>query len=119
MVEKNFDTVFLGLDGQPQKEAEFVTDPATGKQVMRASEKDLTFRSIIMGVLMEPRLSEGKDANEKLDNFKLAMKIDKGGVQDVTAKQIVKIQEYVNKAHGPLVVGRMKEFLEGLSKEEE
>ncbi|MDI1227387.1 MAG: hypothetical protein PSY14_06870 [bacterium] len=74
--------------------------------------KPLTAGTIIVDVLSANYVDEKIDGSQKVDRYKLAVRINEGGPQPLSPKEIVLIQQLLAKTMGPLIVGPLYELLE-------
>ena len=76
------------------------------------SGKNVTLKTCAVAALINPSQEDVKTADEKIANFSLAVKLQKGGVQDLKAEEIVKMKDAIGKYFGVLIVGRCLEILD-------
>ena len=109
MAVKNFNTVLIDLNGNPVPDQSDLNHSDTSKGV---SYNPFTMKKITITALMHPQFNEKESAEEKLKNYELSLKISNNNEVDITAEDAVRIKKFVNLSFGPLVIGRMNEFLQ-------
>lgn len=117
----NFDTPILDIDGRALAEDGFAIDAAehelpkmmpNGQPFLRGNPDPVTLGSISCTALLANYEDEkGLSGKKKAERFALALKANKGGEQPLSATEIVLIKAVIEKAFGPLYVGRALEIL--------
>lgn len=80
--------------------------------VIAPENEPMTVSSVCVGALLATlKGDEGLGGNKKAEMFKLALKISDKAECDVSPEEIVLLRERVGRLWGPLVVGRVYEFL--------
>ncbi len=75
--------------------------------------KDWTIGEACCTALLSPYQDEPHiDGKEKINRYKIALKVNEGGEQDLTAEEITALKLLIAKAFPPLVVGRAYEILD-------
>lgn len=106
----NFDSTITDLDGKP---VEVLPAVIRDGAVVTPAEI-LTLKGVALNALMAALPEEQHLAgDEKVSRFALAMRVNKGGEQDITPEEAGKIKMLVGKCYAPLVVGRAYELLNG------
>lgn len=95
-MKKNLDTKITTLKGEEV--------PVNGEPA--------TVRGIVVDALLAQMPGENPDSKEKVDRYKLAVRLNDGGEQDLTPEEIVLIKKLVGKNYGPLVVGQVFALLD-------
>ena len=109
----DFSPELKNLDGETLKERLPVDVPLDGK-VTKWEFKLVTLKYLSVNALLGIDNEEKIDGNEKLDRYRLAMKINEAtGPIELKAEEIAKIKKLIAKGSGPLVVGQAYEMLEG------
>lgn len=71
-----------------------------------------TVRQVVVDSLLAQMPNENPAANEKVDRYKLAVRLNDGGEQELSPEEIVLIKKLVGKNYGPLVVGQVFALLD-------
>lgn len=96
MATKNFDAELMDLDGKP----------------ITYNEKNLTLGLAALTVLFGNFPGEENlPGEQKADRFDLALRVHKGGEQELKHDEIDLLKRLIGKGWGPLVVGRAYEAL--------
>jgi len=100
-MQKDFGITLLQIDGKPFKD-------------------NATMRTVCVNALLNEYTGETIDGATKLKRFKLAERISEEPAEDadpvlvdLKAEEVALVKDLVAKCYGPLVVGRVYEFLEG------
>lgn len=97
----NFSLPILDLNGAPIKEG--------GSD----ANADMTLASISCNALLAPYQDENNlDGAEKTKRFKLALKVNDGGIIDLAVEDVSLLKRLIAKGYAPLVVGRAYELLD-------
>lgn len=91
----DFSKVITGLKGEPLSD---------GKE-------PVTLSAVVCGVLLA--LDQAESAEDKVRKFQLAVRAVNGGVQDLSAEDLVLLKKLIGKLCPPLVVGRSYQILDG------
>ena len=87
-----------------------------GKVVKGDDGQLFTYKSVIGAALFAINVQNPPSAQEKYERFKLSVKIESatatGGQVDLTTEDMTRIKDCVGFAYGPLVVGRVYDWLE-------
>ena len=101
-MEIDFSQAMKNLDGTEAMEGE-------GK-----GAKALTLGSVATEALLAVFQDEqALPGNDKVRRYELALRVHKGGKQDMKAEEIVEIKTLVGKAFAPIIVGQAWKMLEG------
>lgn len=100
MTIKNFDTPLLDLNDKPIKSSDNGGADATMKDVI-VSCLNLTFAD-----------EQNMTGEKKFKRFLLTQKVHAGGEVDVKPEEIVEMKLVVGKSQGPIIVGRVYQFLD-------
>lgn len=74
--------------------------------------KELTMKSLIVNALLSPSAEQGLTGEKKASRYKLALRLNGGGEQELTPEEIIDIKDVVGKSYpGALMVGRVFDFL--------
>lgn len=71
-----------------------------------------TVRQIVTDALLAQMPDEKITANDKVERYNLAQRLSKGGVQELSQKEVALIKRLVGKNYGPLVVGQVFALLD-------
>lgn len=85
-----------------------------GKEIKDDKEQPITYRQIIGGLLQQFEPTDTGEVKSKI--FEINTKLYATNEPDFTAEQITLINDRAGKYGSPLAVGRIKEFLEPISK---
>lgn len=96
-MKRDFNRTLIGLDGQPML--------ADGSEVLLSAP-------VVNALLAQFPDEQGLSGEEKFKRYKLAERVTKGGVQEVSAEDIALIKRLVGKAYAPAFVGPTYEALE-------
>lgn len=80
-----------------------------GAEVKAEDGKLLTFGDVAVTALLSAKSTD--DQAKKLERFKLAQAFASGDEIELKATDVVAVMTAVSDVYGPLVVGRMAEFL--------
>lgn len=104
-MKRDFDKPVLALDGTPMRTKE-------GDDAPIATMHDTIVQALLAPDSESKARSNPTSPDDKVKLFKLAMRLYKGGVQEVEADEITLIKQRVGMLYLPLTVGRVAEFLE-------
>ncbi|HNA61451.1 MAG TPA: hypothetical protein PKW79_00035 [Rhabdochlamydiaceae bacterium] len=110
------DQLLKDLDGKPFKEKK----KENGKEI----ESEIALSVIMVNALLEPQVGpDGRiiemSGSQKIENWKLAKKIHKKEIAELTSEEVVKIKAAVGKGNPfPMSVGQVEELLESPIPEE-
>lgn len=86
-----------------------------GKEIIEDKHK-VTLGSVCCSALITVLPNENQNAEGKVRRFQMALIAAKGGKQDITVEQVVELKELIGRCFGPLVVGRVHEIFDAVSK---
>lgn len=89
----NFDAVLLDLDEKPIDGG--------------------TLKTIALQVLTATFADENLTGEQKVNRYRLALQINKGGEQEITLEDAVLLKMLIGKGYPPLIVGRSYELING------
>jgi hypothetical protein len=103
----DFDTVFNNLEGE-------TLDYELVNKAKQAKTVPLTLKTVCTNALLGTSKSdENEDGASKAVRYSLAILINKGGKQDLTAEEIVLTKKKVGLSYSPLIVGQAYLLLDG------
>jgi hypothetical protein len=104
-MKPNFDTVLKHhITGDALK----IEDKVDGKSV----DVDLTLRRVSIEALLAFDPQKQESGEQKAKCYALAMRLLKGGEQEVSAEEIVLIKTKTGELYSPIVVGQTYDLLE-------
>lgn len=56
---------------------------------------------------------DGLSGNEKIIRYEMALRIHKGGTQELTVEDLAKLKEYIGKSLSTIIVGQVLPMLDG------
>lgn len=116
MTKFNVDKQFLDIEDKPIDE--FTSSFSDrGTQIIKKTGKQVTYRSIIIDSVLNPKVKQGEVFEQTLDDFEIAMKVRKGGEVDLSSKEIERIIVCVDQSKDIYTRGMMKRFLDITEKE--
>jgi len=82
---------------------------------LKMNEKDMLLKDACIRALFAVSNDDLKkqSGQEKFDRYTLGLKINKGGVVDLTPEEVVKLRKLVGDSFGPSVIGPAWTALEG------
>lgn len=84
-----------------------------GKPVQDAGmEKPYTLKDVAVGGLQYDDRQKPKEEMQKLADFKLALRLFDGGVQELSIDELKRVKTVIGVTHSTLFVGRACEILE-------
>lgn len=122
-MKRNFDTVLMGLDGQPLKDGQPkyrrdktgapVYDEATSEPIIITPAKDATLKSVSFVAMRSTlRGDDNMSGDDKLKLYALGHKLVNGGIVDVTAEEVALLCDRIARTYDFVTYGRAKELLD-------
>ena len=104
----DFEYIFKDLEGEVVLDRQL---DANG-HIKEGSEKPLTLRRVATQALISANDAGKITGDVKAKRYDLAMRLIKGGVQDITVEEASMLKELIGNNYAPLVVGQAYKIIE-------